>query len=130
MSGFLRMFQVFEKLFEVRYRRRYDARLQLMAYQIRMLQARIDTDRIYTCPEERAELTRLGAELDHDIDDVMLVVKRDTYRGWLREKKGTNPKKPGRPRTSQATVDLVMRFAVGGLLLRILTGAVTGFRVS
>jgi hypothetical protein len=48
MSGFLRMFQVFEKLFEARYRRRYDARLQFMAYQIKMLQTRIDADRIHT----------------------------------------------------------------------------------
>jgi hypothetical protein len=46
---------------------------------------------------------------------VMLVVKRDTYRGWLRAKEGTHPKKPGRPRTPQATVDLVMRFAVENL---------------
>ncbi len=115
MSEFLRVFQVFEKLFEARYRRRYDARLQLMAYQIRMLQSRIDADRIHTRPEERAELTRLGAELDHDIDDVMLVVKPDTYRGWLRPKDAEKPQKPGRPRTPQATVNLVMRFAVENL---------------
>lgn len=79
MNRFLRMIQVFEQLFEARYRRRYDARLQLMAYQIEMLKLRIDTDRIYTRPEERAELTRLGTELEHDITDVLLVVKPDTY---------------------------------------------------
>ncbi|MBI9021197.1 MAG: transposase [Verrucomicrobia bacterium] len=109
------MFQVFEQLFEARYRRRYDARLQLLAYQIEMLRSRINADRIYTCPEERAELTRLGAELDHDIDDVLLVVKRGTYRGWLRPKENTKPKKPGRPGTPQATVNLVMQFAVENL---------------
>lgn len=115
MSDFLRMFQVFEKLFEARYRRRYNARLQLMAYQIEMLQSRIDTDRIYTRPEERAELTRLGTELEHDIADVLLVVKPDTYRGWLRSKEGSRPKNPGRPGTPQATVNLVMRIAVENL---------------
>jgi len=103
MSGFARMLQVFEKLFEARYRRRYDTRLQLMAYQIKMLQSRIDANRIYTRPEERAELIRLGKELGHDIDDVMLVVKPDTYRGWLRPKEEISRHKPGRPGTPQAT---------------------------
>lgn len=115
MSDFLRIFQVFEKLFEARYRRRYDARLQLMACQIKMLKSRIDTDRIYTRPEERAELIQLGKELGHDIDDVMLIVKPDTYRGWLRPKDGSEPKKPGHPGTPQATVNLVMQFAVENL---------------
>ncbi|MDF7823875.1 integrase core domain-containing protein [Pontiellaceae bacterium B12227] len=102
-------------LFEARYRKRYDARLQLLAYQIEMLRSRINTDRIYTCPEERAKLVRLGEELEHDIDDVLLVVKPDTYRGWLRPKESSKPQKPGRPGTPQATVNLVMRFAVENL---------------
>ncbi|MFA7256593.1 MAG: hypothetical protein WC047_03355 [Kiritimatiellales bacterium] len=92
MSDFSGVFQVFEQLFEARYRRRYDGRLQLMAYQIEMLQSRIDTDRIYTRPEERARLTRIGAELDHDVDDVLLVVKRGTYRETGLDRK----KMPGR----------------------------------
>ncbi len=115
MSGFLRMFQVFEKLFEARYRRRYDARLQLLAYQVKMLQSRIEADRIHTRPEERAELIRLGGELDHDINDEMLVVKPDTYRGWLKPQEETMQQKPGRPGTPQATVNLVMQFAAENL---------------
>lgn len=115
MSRLLRIFQVLEALFEARYRRRYDTRLQLLAYQIQMLQSRLDTERIYTTPRERAELTRLGAELDHDIKDVMLVVKPDTYRGWLRPKESEKPQNPGRPQTPQATINLVMRFATENL---------------
>ena len=115
MSGFLRIFQVFEKLFEARYRRRYDTRLQLMAYQIQMLQSRVDADRIHTRPEERAELVRLGGELGHDIDDDILVVKPETYRCWLRLKKKTKKPKSGRPRTPQATIDFVLRFAIENL---------------
>jgi putative transposase len=115
MSGYLRVFQVFEKLLEAKFRRRYDSRLQLMAYQVKMLQSRMDTDRIYTRPEERAELIRLGGELGHDINEEMLVVKPDTYRGWLRPKEDEKPKKTGRPGTPLATVNLVMRFAAENL---------------
>lgn len=46
-------------------------------------------------PEERAELLRLGNEIDHDVADVMLVVKPQTYRRWL------NPKVKARSRTSR-----------------------------
>ncbi len=115
MNGFSRMFQVFEKLFEAKYRGRYNAQLQMQAYQIQMLESRIDADRIYTTPKERADLIRLGSELEHDVDDVLLVVKPDTYRGWLRRKESSKAKKPGRPGTPQATVNLVMRIAVENL---------------
>ncbi len=56
-------------------------------------------------------MIRLGEELGHDIDDEMLVVKPNTYRGWLRPKESEKPKKPGRPRTPKATVSLVMQFS-------------------
>lgn len=115
MDDFSRIFQVFEKLFEAKYSKRYDTRLQLLAYQIEMLRSRIDADRIYTRPEERKELSRLGEQLDHDINDVMLIVQPDTYRGWIRPKEKDKPKKPGRPGTPQATVNLVMQFATENL---------------
>lgn len=110
MSGYLRVFQVFEKLLEAKFRPRYDTRLQLLAYQVKMLRSRIDDERIYTKPEERAELVRLGALLDHDVSDVMLVVQPETYRGWLKSKE-VKQRKPGRPRTAEATVNLVLQFA-------------------
>ena len=62
------------------YMPRYNARLQVLKYQIQMLRDRIDDPRIITTPEERTELMRLGALIDHDISDVMLVVKPKTYR--------------------------------------------------
>jgi hypothetical protein len=132
MSGYLSIFQVFEKLFEARYRRRYDARVnqtyrsyslrelfarslqQLMAYQVKMLRSRIDDSKIYTTPAERAELTRLGEMIEHDIYEVMLVVQPETYHRWRRPKDAT-PKRPGRPRTLHATVNLVKQFATENL---------------
>ena len=75
MDRNLSVFQVFTMLLAEKFRPKYDARLQLLAYQVNMLRSRIDDDRIYTTPRERAELIRLGETIDHNIADVMLVVK-------------------------------------------------------
>jgi hypothetical protein len=53
---------------------RYNARLQLLIAQIRMLRARIDSGRIVPTLEEKAELLRLGTLMDHNIRDVMHIV--------------------------------------------------------
>ena len=91
---------------------RYDARLQILKYQIQMLRDRIDNPRIITPPEERAELMRLGALIDDDISDVMLVVKPKTYKGWLRKKAGKKPKRRGgRPETDAGIIQLILRLA-------------------
>ncbi|VGO11979.1 hypothetical protein PDESU_00527 [Pontiella desulfatans] len=91
---------------------RYDARLQILKYQIEMLRDRIDDPRIITEERERTELMRLGALIDHDISDVMLVVKPRTYRDWLRKKAGKKPKrKGGRPETDEGTIQLIIRLA-------------------
>ena len=91
---------------------RYDARLQILKYQIQMLRDRIDEPRIITEEWERAELMRLGALMEHQIDDVMLVVKPRTYRDWLRKKAGKKPKrKGGRPETDGGIIQLILRLA-------------------
>ena len=56
-------------------RPRYNARMQLLEAQIRMLRSRIGTSRIVPTPQERAELRRLGARIDHDIDEVIHVIR-------------------------------------------------------
>jgi putative transposase len=53
---------------------------------------------------------RLGALIDHQVSDVMLVVKPKTYRRWLTEKKKKR-RNPGRPKTPKATINLVLKFA-------------------
>ncbi|WP_222847169.1 hypothetical protein [Pontiella desulfatans] len=81
-----------------------------------MLCDRIDDPRLITKEEERAELMRLGALIDHDISDVMLVVKPKTYRGWLRKKAGKKPKrKGGRPETDEGIIQLIIRLATENL---------------
>ena len=94
------------------FRPRYNAQLQLMAAQIRILRSRIDASRIVPTPKEKAELLRLGASLGHDVSEVMHVVRPDTYRKWVRQsRRGVPFKSSGRPRTPVATVNLVLRMA-------------------
>lgn len=124
MRGYLSVFQVFTALLVEKFRPRYDVRLQLMAFQIKMLRDRINDGKIYTRPEERAELLRLGALLDHDIADVMLVVKPRTYRSW-RKPKEAKPRRPGRPGTAKARLTWCF-----GLRWKTLDGDIKGFMVN
>jgi len=66
------------------FRPRYNAQLQLLEAQLWMLRSRIDASRIVPTPAERSELLRLGALIDHDVAEVMHVVRPDTYRRWNR----------------------------------------------
>jgi len=66
-------------------RPRYNARMQLLEVQIRILRSRVDTSRIVPTPRERAELIRLGAAVDHESDEVMHIVLPETYKKWLRQ---------------------------------------------
>lgn len=95
-----------------RSRRQYNAKLQLLEAQIRIWRSRIETDRIVLSPAEKAELVQIGATIDHDINDVMHVVKPRTYRKWVRQRKGGFTFRPsGRPRIPEVTRKLVLRIA-------------------
>jgi len=94
------------------FRPRYNAHLQLLQAQIRILRSRIDVSRIVPTPKEKAELLRLGALVDHNVAEVMHVVQPETYRKWVRQSKRGEAFKPsGRPRIPKATVNLVLRMA-------------------
>ncbi|HDS15910.1 MAG TPA: integrase, partial [Proteobacteria bacterium] len=95
---------------------KYDVRMQLLMFQIKMLRDRIEDQRIVPTPEERAKLLRLGNEINHDVADVMLVVKPQTYRRWLSPKAKTrSPKPAGRPSTAEDIVALILRMATENL---------------
>jgi len=88
----------------------------MLEAQIPMLRSRVDTIRIVPTPQERAELLRLGAAMDHDIGEVMHVVLPATYQKWLRQLRGAKPfRASGRPHTPFATRRLVLRFATDNL---------------
>jgi putative transposase len=91
---------------------RHNAQLQFLREQIRILRARVDADRVVPTPAERAELLRIGALLDHDVAELMHIVRPATYQRWRREqRRGHVPKKTGRPPTARAIRDLVERMA-------------------
>lgn len=77
-----------------------------------MLCDRIRDSRIVPTQRERAELLRLGAEIDHDISDVMMVVKPATYKAWLRQRQPSRKKRvAGRPETEEGIIQLILRLA-------------------
>ena len=65
---------------------RHNVQVQFLQAQIRVLRARVKSERILLSPEERAELLRLGGEMDHQVGELLHVVKPDTYRRWRRER--------------------------------------------
>ena len=94
------------------FRPRYNAQLQILVAQIRILRSRVDASRIVPNPKEKAELLRLGALLEHDVSEVMHVVRPQTYRKWVAQsKRGVAFKPSGRPRIPMAKVNLVLRMA-------------------
>ncbi len=96
-----------------RFMPKHDGQIQLLSYQVKMLRDRISDPRILPTPEERKELLRLGAEIDHDIKDVMLVVKPQTYRRWRKPKseQSEDANTAGRPETAEETIALIIRLA-------------------
>ena len=91
---------------------RHNVQVQFLQAQIRVLRARVKSERILLSPEERAELLRLGGEMDHQVGELLHVVKPDTYRRWRQEqKRGRAARGVGRPPLAQEVQDLIVRFA-------------------
>lgn len=89
---------------------RFNVKLQFLIFQIRMLRKRIDAFKIVPTLSERAELMRLGEMLGHDIDGLMIVVKTETYKKWLRDgSRGKNWVMSGRRGTPEAIRNLLCR---------------------
>ena len=80
---------------------RHNTQVQFLQAQLRILRARLKAERIILSPGERAELLRLGGELDHRVAELLHVVKPETYRRWRQEQKREKvPKRLGNPRTN------------------------------
>jgi putative transposase len=112
-GGRFNVFWVIYVFLAHRFMPKHDGQIQLLLYQIKMLRDRIDDPRIIPSSDERAELLRLGAEIDHDIAEIMKVVKLGTYRRWRNKKaeKTEKEKTAGRPETPEETVKLVIQLA-------------------
>ncbi len=100
-------------LLERRFRPQYDARLRFMEAQIRFLRSRIGTNRIVPSPDEKLELLRLGAQLDHDVGDVIHIVQTETYKAWLRSlERQERFRRSGRPRILEVLIRLIIRIGM------------------
>ena len=79
--------------------RRRDAQVRFLREENRILRSRLDQQRLILAPEERMRLLAIGAELRHQVNDLITVVQFRTYQRWVREQQGgLKPGRVGRPR--------------------------------
>ena len=92
---------------------RRDAQIRFLKVENRILRSRVKAQRIIITPQERSQLLRIGAELNHQVQHVLGIVQYRTYKRWLLEQQAGNPpSRVGRPRViGQDLRDLIMRMA-------------------
>ncbi len=92
---------------------RRDARIRFLQAQVELLRQRVLGNRVILTPEERSRLLKLGASLEHRVDDLIGIVSVKTYKRWLREQReGKAPGRVGRPRQMTASLrELILRLA-------------------
>lgn len=79
------------------FQHRHNVQVQFLQAQIRVLRARVYANRSIPTPAELAELLGIGTQLDHEVADLMYVVRPVTYLRWRREQRaGYLPKQSGR----------------------------------
>jgi len=91
---------------------RRDAHIRFLKLQVEMLQSRLPGNRVILDPVERQRLMKIGAEVQHKVEDTLEIVSVKTYRRWHREEAGgLEPGKVGRPRLTKSVRDLILRLA-------------------
>ncbi len=92
---------------------RRDAHIRFLKLQVEMLKARLPGNRVILDPTERRRLMKIGAEVDHKVEDTLRIVSIKTYRRWQREERaGREPGKVGRPpKMAKSLRELIIRLA-------------------
>ena len=92
---------------------RRDARIRFLLLQIELLRQKLPGNRVILSPEDRLRLLRLGAAVNHEVDDLIGIVSVKTYRRWRREQKaGRAPGRVGRRRVIPESLRaLIIRLA-------------------
>ena len=91
---------------------RRDAHIRFLKLQVEMLKERLPGNRVILDPVERRRLMKVGAEVDHKVEDTLEIVSVKTYRRWQREERGgREPGKVGRPRLTKSLRELIIRLA-------------------
>lgn len=92
---------------------RRNIQIRFLKLQVEMLKQKLAGNRVIVSPEERSRLLKLGAELNHHVDDLMGIVSVKTYKRWLRDQQAGRPASHiGRPKQMTASVcELILRMA-------------------
>jgi putative transposase len=91
---------------------RRDAHIRFLKLQVEMLRSRLPGNRVILDPAERQRLMKVGAEVEHAVQDILGIVSIKTYRQWLRDERGgRQPGKVGRPRLTASLRELILRLA-------------------
>jgi putative transposase len=91
---------------------RRDARIRFLKAQVEILRRKLGGNRVIPSPEDRAALLAIGAELDHQVRDVIGIVALQTYSRWVVEQReGRKPKAAGRPKIIRSIREIIVRLA-------------------
>ena len=91
---------------------RRDAHIRFLKLQVELLKERLPGNRVVLDPDERRRLMKVGAEVDHKIEDTLGIVSVKTYRRWQREERcGKEPGRVGRPGLTKSLRELIIRLA-------------------
>ena len=91
---------------------RRDAHIRFLRLQVELLKDRLPGNRVILTPTERRRLMKIGAQVDHEVKDILEIVRVKTYRRWRREEgAGRQPGKVGRPRLTPSLRELILRLA-------------------
>jgi len=105
-------FTAFLVLIQQMWATRRDAHMRFLKLQVEILKSRLPGNRVILTPEERQRLMKVGAELEHEVEDTLAIVNVKTYQRWRREERvGKEPGKVGRPKVAQSLRELIIRLA-------------------
>ncbi len=105
-------FTAFLVLLQEAWSTRRDAHIRFLKLQVELLKERLPGNRVVLDPDERRRLMKIGADVDHRVEDTLGIVSIKTYRRWQREELGgKEPGKVGRPRLTKSLRELILRMA-------------------
>jgi putative transposase len=91
---------------------RRDARIRFLKAEVEILRRKLGGNRVIPSPDDRARLLALGAELNHNVGDLIGIVTPQTYSRWVVEQvEERKPRNVGRPKLARNVRVLVTRLA-------------------
>ena len=91
---------------------RRDARIRFLKAQVEIFRRKLGGNRVIPNPDDRARLLALGAELNHNLGDLIGIVTPQTYSRWvIEQREGRKPRRVGRPRIVRNVRALIKRLA-------------------